>query len=341
VDTAFRFSIVAAEKKPTPLMTINEAAVGYGDTTILDRIELTLAPGDRIGLLGANGMGKSTLVKLIAGQMTPFTGRRDTAQDLRIGYFAQHQLEQLRADETPLDHVQRLAPEAREQRLRDFLGGFGFSGEAAVEPVAPLSGGEKARLVLALIVFGRPNLLLLDEPTNHLDIEMRHALSLALQEYAGALVLVSHDRHLLRVCTDRLLLVEGGSVVPFDGDLEDYRRRVFDRPGSEDAKHEKPSAPHTADGRRARKRREAEHRLQLQPLRTRMRELEARLERLSSQRDAMEATLADPAVYGAPDNERLRVLLRDKARVDRELRAAEEAWLDTGAQLEAVEGASP
>ncbi len=222
VDSPFHFSFRAPPSLPRPLLTLEGGRAGYGERLVLDRIKLDLVPGDRVGLLGPNGAGKSTLIKVLAGRLPLLAGEQRQAQGLRIGYFAQHQMDQLRPDESPLKHLQRLAPEATEQMLRDYLGGFDFAGDKALEPVAPFSGGEKARLAMALVIWGRPNLLLLDEPTNHLDLEMREALSEALQDYEGALVVVSHDRHLLRVTVDQLLLVDGGRVAPFDGDLDDY-----------------------------------------------------------------------------------------------------------------------
>ena len=222
VDSPFHFAFRAPPSLPRPLLTLEGGRAGYGERLVLDRIKLDLVPGDRVGLLGPNGAGKSTLIKVLAGRLPLLAGEQRQAQGLRIGYFAQHQMDQLRPDESPLKHLQRLAPEATEQVLRDYLGGFDFAGDKALEPVAPFSGGEKARLALALVIWGRPNLLLLDEPTNHLDLEMREALSEALQDYEGALVVVSHDRHLLRVTVDQLLLVDGGRVAPFDGDLDDY-----------------------------------------------------------------------------------------------------------------------
>ncbi len=222
VDSPFHFAFRAPPSLPRPLLVLEGGRAGYGERLVLDRIKLDLVPGDRVGLLGPNGAGKSTLIKILAGRLPLLAGEQRLAQGLRVGYFAQHQMDQLRPDESPLKHLQRLAPEATEQMLRDYLGGFDFAGDKALEPVAPFSGGEKARLALALVIWGRPNLLLLDEPTNHLDLEMREALSEALQDYEGALVVVSHDRHLLRVTVDQLLLVDGGRVVPFDGDLDDY-----------------------------------------------------------------------------------------------------------------------
>ncbi len=222
VDSPFHFAFKPPAKNPRPLLRLDEAAAGYGDTAIFSDARFSLNPGDRVGLLGPNGAGKSTLIKLLAGDLTPLAGERLAAQDLAIGYFAQHQLEQLHPAHSALEHLQQLDPKASEQSLRDFIGGFGFNGDRATCPVAPFSGGEKARLVLALLVYQKPNLLLLDEPTNHLDLEMRLALAEALQDFAGAMVIVSHDRHLLRVTCDQLVLVHGGRVREFDGDLDDY-----------------------------------------------------------------------------------------------------------------------
>ncbi|HEX5803956.1 MAG TPA: ATP-binding cassette domain-containing protein, partial [Azospira sp.] len=226
VDTPFTFRFRDPAAAPDPLLVLHQAKGGYrnaaGEKIILDGIELTLRPGERIALLGRNGAGKSTLVKLLAGELAPLAGQRTEGKGLAIGYFAQHQLEHLRPDESPLQHMARLDPQTREQELRDYLGGFDFRGDMATAPCGKFSGGEKSRLALALLIWKKPNLLLLDEPTNHLDLEMREALTLALNEYEGGVVLVSHDRHLLRTTADTLLLVADGKAAPFDGDLDDY-----------------------------------------------------------------------------------------------------------------------
>ncbi|HJS21784.1 MAG TPA: ATP-binding cassette domain-containing protein, partial [Steroidobacteraceae bacterium] len=234
VDTPFEFEFLPPEKLPRPLLRIEGQSVSFGERRVLEDVDLTLMPGDRIAVLGRNGAGKSTLMKLLAGVLDGSGGRREQAADLRVGYFAQHQLEQLDDAASPFEHLRnRGGPgmqAAPEQVLRDHLGGFGFPGERAFEPVGPFSGGERARLVLALLVAQRPNLLLLDEPTNHLDLEMRHALSMALQEYSGALIVVAHDRHLIRSVADTLWLVADGGVAPFDGDLDDYARLLSQPP---------------------------------------------------------------------------------------------------------------
>ena len=291
------------------------------------------ATPDRIGLLGRNGAGKSTLVKVLAGDLAPTAGRRETAQDLKIGYFAQHQLEQLRLDESPLKHLQRLEPKTTEQALRDYLGGFGFAGDRCLGPVAPLSGGEKARLVLVLLIRQRPNLLLLDEPTNHLDLEMRHALSEALQEYEGALVLVSHDRHLLRVTADTLLLVDSGGVAPFDGDLDDYPAWLAARdPDREGARP--PAEAREGGDRKQQRRQAADVRKALQPLRNRLQALEQRLAGLEARRQELTAALALPEVYAPEAKPRLLALMDESQRVAAELATAEAEWLEVGETLE-------
>ncbi len=227
VDSPFEFAFLPPQQIPNPLLKLSDATLGYDKKPLLSNINLNLLPDDRIGLLGPNGAGKSTLIKTLANKLAPLTGKLQPAQNLRIGYFAQHQLEQLHSDDSPLLHLQRLDRKstghaATEQELRNYLGGFGFVGDQALDPVGPFSGGEKARLVLALLIYQRPNLLLLDEPTNHLDLEMRHALTLALQDFQGAMVIVSHDRHLLRTVCDQFMLVANGKTQSYDGDLDDY-----------------------------------------------------------------------------------------------------------------------
>ena len=335
VDSPFHFEFPAPAKLPHPLLQLEKAAVGYVDKLIVSSIDLSLAPGERVGLLGPNGAGKSTLIKLLAGVIEPMQGRRVPAPDLEIGYFAQHQLEQLHAASSPLLHLQRLAPRASEQSLRDFLGGFGFGGERADSPVAPFSGGEKARLVLALLVYQAPNLLLLDEPTNHLDLEMRLALEIALQDYPGAMVLVSHDRHLLRTVTDSFLLVAAGQAKPFDGDLDDYRRWLEQRErdaesgGGTDDKSENSAA-----SRRERKRLEAGQRQRLQPLRNELRKLDEQLEKLHARQSELDNALGASELYEAAQKERLQKLLLEKAELDKCLTSTEERWLEISETLE-------
>lgn len=245
-----------AQSRIKMLERMEKVSAGYVDKLILESIKLNLVPGSRIGLLGHNGAGKSTLIKLLAGELAPLHGEMGLAKGVKLGYFAQHQLEFLRADESPLQHLVRLAERETEQQLRDYLGGFGFQGDKVTEVTERFSGGEKARLVLALIVWQRPNLLLLDEPTNHLDLDMRQALTEALIDFEGALVVVSHDRHLIRSITGDLYLVHDRKVEPFDGDLEDYQKWLTDvqRQNSAAESVEKPASTNNAQARKDQKR---------------------------------------------------------------------------------------
>ncbi|MCB1790068.1 MAG: ATP-binding cassette domain-containing protein [Gammaproteobacteria bacterium] len=332
VDSPFRFSLREPEKTPHPLLTLDACAAGYADKRIIERVRIVLNPGDRIGLLGPNGAGKSTLIKLLAGGLVPLQGERVEAKHLAVGYFAQHQLEQLVPAQSALQHLQLLDPGATEQALRDYLGGFGFVGDKALDPVAPFSGGEKSRLALALMIYQRPNLLLLDEPTNHLDIDMRQALAAALQDFSGAMVIVSHDRHLLRVTCDRLLLVNGGTVDEFDDELDAYPAWL--------AAHQRysrqASMPNRAvnDDRRERKRSEAERRKVLQPLKRALQQAEAAMEKWQHESDALQHELADNSLYEARAKDRLQGLLRRKGDVDSALAAAEEHWLEAAEAFE-------
>jgi ATP-binding cassette subfamily F protein 3 len=337
VDSPFEFSFLAPQKLPRPLLTLERQSAGYGERVVLESLNMTIAPGARIALLGRNGAGKSTLMKLLAGELAALAGKRTEARDLRIGYFAQHQLEQLDIDESPLQHLRRhggdAAARSTEQELRSFIGGFGFGGDRVFEPVGPFSGGEKARLVLALVSFRRPNLLLLDEPTNHLDLEMRQALAVALQDYEGAVVLVAHDRHLLRAVADELILVDGGHAEQFDGDLEDYARwfltsaapaqqaEVATKPGAEDKKQ--------------RKREEAERRNRLSPLRAEVARCEARIAELERHRQDIETQLATPDIYGEQAKQRLQELLKAQMQLRRDLHASEDAWIAATERLDA------
>jgi len=335
VDSAFHFSFQPPDKAPNPLLRLERVVAGYGQTPVLNNVTLTLSPGDRVGLLGVNGAGKSTLIRLLAGEAEPLSGLRDPARDLSVGYFAQHQLEQLRPEWTPLQHLLAEHPAVPEQVLRDHLGGFGFAGDQALEPVAPFSGGEKARLVLAMIVFRRPNLLLLDEPTNHLDLEMRLALNLALQGYEGAMVLVSHDRALLRATADTLWLVHGGRVAEFPQELDDYPRWLAAQ-RAERAPSPVAIGEHTAAARRDRRRTEAEERRRLQPLRQRVEQWEHAVARLASEHTALEQRLADPELYQEGQKETLKTMLAEKARLVAAVAQAEAAWLEAAAALESA-----
>mgnify|MGYP003584045085 CR=1 FL=1 len=331
VDSPFEFSFAEPERLPNPLLAVEKVAAGYGGRRVLENVNLVIGSGARLGLLGPNGAGKSTLIKLLAGVLPPLAGQIETGQGLSIGYFAQHQLEQLRPDWSPLRHLQQPGERASDQQLRDFLGGFGFAGERALDPVAPFSGGEKARLALALLIWQRPNLLLLDEPTNHLDLDMRHALTLALQDYPGALIVVSHDRHLLRTVTDELLLVAEGRAQPFDGDLDDYRDWLNARQRVADPRNAGNSNGNSAVDRRDQKRQDAERRQQLavqrKPLERQIKKIEQLMDQLHGEQKALDAALADPASYEDANKAQLKEWLLQKSEMDRQLAKLEEEWL--------------
>lgn len=336
VDNPFTFSFRPPESLPNPLLRMDKVSAGYGDKVILKSIKLNLVPGSRIGLLGRNGAGKSTLIKLLAGTLEPLSGEIGLAKGIKLGYFAQHQLEFLRADESPLQHLSRIAPRVLEQQLRDYLGGFGFQGDKVSEVTERFSGGEKARLVLALIVWQRPNLLLLDEPTNHLDLDMRQALTEALIDFEGALVVVSHDRHLLRSTTDDLYLVHDGQVEPFEGDLDDYQQWLVDlqRQESQQDAPEKESGGNSAQARKDQKRREAEFRTQTQPLRKQIAKLEQQMEKLGAELAAVEEQLADSALYDISRKAELTDCLQKQSQAKSALEETEMTWLDAQEQLE-------
>jgi ATP-binding cassette subfamily F protein 3 len=338
VDSPFQFEFLTPKDVPHPLLNLREAELGYGGQALLQDITINLLPNDRIGLLGPNGAGKSTLIKALAGELAPLTGKREPAQNLRIGYFAQHQLEQLHADDSPLMHLQRLDKNATEQNLRDYLGGFGLVGDQALNPVGPFSGGEKARLVLALLIYQRPNLLLLDEPTNHLDLEMRHALNLALQGFEGAMVIVSHDRHLLRTVCDRFVLVANSQAQAYDGDLEDYAQWLTEH--RREARNENPEAASTTRSsvdKKQKRQQEAERRKQLKPLRDQLAHWEKALEKMQDQQDEMEKQLADSELYSDENKARLNELLSQQAKLKQELQEAEEQWMNAAEALEQAE----
>jgi ATP-binding cassette subfamily F protein 3 len=337
VDSEFQFSFTEPEKLPRPLLAIDKQSAGYGDTIVLDAISMTIPPGARIALLGRNGAGKSTLMKLLAGELAGGGGERTEARDLRIGYFAQHQLEQLNAKESPLDHVRRLggkySARATEQELRGFLGSFGFSGDRVFEAVGPFSGGEKARLVLALVSYQRPNLLLLDEPTNHLDLEMRQALAMALQDYAAAVVLVSHDRHLLRAFADELIMVDQGQAKPFDGDLDDYSKWFLTN--EHNATSSQESFADLSNDKKHRKREKSERRERDDPLRMEVARLEKQMQRIESERAKNETALSAPELQLPAGKFRMQQLMQTQKKLKQELDTVEAAWMEASEQLEA------
>ena len=321
VAAPFSFEFKEPDRAPNPLLVLEDVTAGYGDKTVLTAVKLSLQSEQRIGLLGVNGAGKSTLIKTIAGVLPVKSGSAVFNKGLQVGYFAQHQVEMLRDDQSPLWHLRKLAPDAREQDLRNYLGSFNFPGDMATGPVEHFSGGEKARLALALIVWQKPNLLLLDEPTNHLDLDTREALAVALAQFEGTLVLVSHDRHLLRATTEQFLIVANGTLQPFDGDLEDYRdwllkRNVQPKPPPPE---KKPVPKKAKPGNR-------------KPLEARIKRLEELMARLNTQKSEIESKLGDPAVYS--DGEAVKTLLQDQAYVAREIEQVEAEWLQKQAELE-------
>jgi len=337
VDSPFDFVFREADKISTPLLSLSEGRLGYGDKTILQQVKLSLVPGARIGLLGPNGAGKSTLIKNLSAELQPLSGSLIRGENLVIGYFAQHQLDALDDKASPLLHLQRIAPTEREQTLRDFLGGFDFRGARCDEPVVNFSGGEKARLALALIAWGKPNLLLLDEPTNHLDLEMRLALTMALQEFAGAVVVVSHDRHLLKSTTDEFLLVADGRVAPFDGDLEDYARWLVDYRQRQAAPVAAVPAAGAGNDKRGQRQAAAALRQQLAPHKKAADKLEAELGQVQAKLAALEERLGDSALYEAARKDELRQALAEQAQLKTREAELEEGWLEALETLEALQ----
>lgn len=339
IDTPFDFSFREMQNVPDPLLVLDDVSVGYGDTTILSKIELALRPGERLGLLGRNGAGKSTLIKLLAGELAMKSGKRVEGKDLSIGYFAQHQLEQLRLDESPLQHMLKLDPQTREQEHRNYLGGFDFKGDMASSPCGPFSGGEKSRLALALLIWTRPNLLLLDEPTNHLDLEMRHALTVALQEYQGGVVIVSHDRAMLRSTCDKFMLVADGRAEVFDGDLDDYKDWLNQQKIADKQKFEldvtSPVSANKVD--RAQTKAERQARIaERRPLLKEVEQIEANMAKWEQEITQIDNQLADADLYTQSDKSILQNLLKRQAELTQLLETAELRWLELHEVLEAL-----
>jgi len=328
-DSPFDFEFPEPGRAADPLMALRDVQLGYGKVRVLEGISLNLAAGDRIGLLGVNGAGKSTLVKALAGELEPQAGTLEQSRNLKIGYFAQHQMEQIDRQVSPLVNLSRIAEDTPEQKLRDFLGGFAFSGDLATDPCTRLSGGERARLVLALIIWKAPNLLLLDEPTNHLDLEMRHALTVALQGFEGAVVTVSHDRHLLASTVDEYWLVADGGVRPFDGGLEAYRKLVS-QPDTGGGKG-------TASGnRKAERQRKAAARERVKPLANKVKKLTGRIEQLEAEHDRLQKQLADADLYQPDKADELKRLLAESGTIKQKLESLEGEWLEAEEELEAL-----
>ena len=334
-DSGFSFEFDSPAHLPNPLLQLDKADLGYGGEPVLHGIDLSLESGARYGLLGVNGSGKSTFIKTLAGELNVLSGRIVRSDKLNIGYFAQHQLDTLRPDQSPLWHIQKLSPDVREQEIRNFLGSFNFVGDAALQKTEPFSGGEKARLALAMIVWQKPNLLLLDEPTNHLDLDMRHALTLALQSFQGALIVVSHDRSLLEATTDSFLLIEQGRLKTFDGDLEDYRRY---RLAQENAAA--PAASSQSQNRKDTKRVEAQIRQEKarlgKPLQQKISQAEKEIAALSEIQTACEAFLAQEDAYSDANKTKLQQTLAQLAETKVKLEKQEENWLAWQEELEQI-----
>lgn len=343
----WRFNFLKPLRLPEHLVDGENLKIGYGDKVVLSGVSFSIRSGERIGILGVNGAGKSTLVKAIVGELTPMSGELRRGQGLEIGYFAQHQLDQLRMDETPLEHLRHLGPDAREQELRDFLGTYRFSGDFAEAKVAPMSGGEKARLALALIAWKKPNLLVLDEPTNHLDIETREALTMALSTYEGAVLLVSHDRHLLRAVTDELWLVHEGRKEVFEGDLDDYAKIVLDHrrvtAAEARAEHQADKAARNeaqpVNNKEAR-RLAAQERARIaelrKPLKKELEKVEREMNALSEKLKALDTQLADPAFYNGADQGKVAQTLREHGELAPKVEALEMHWLELSEKIEAL-----
>ena len=343
-DNPFTFAFRSPATLPSPLVMIEQASAGYGEgesaVEILSKIKLNLVPGSRIGLLGKNGAGKSTLIKLLAGELTAISGNVQLAKGVQLGYFAQHQLDTLRADESALWHMQKIAPEQTEQQVRDYLGSFAFHGDKVNQAVKSFSGGEKARLVLALIVWQRPNLLLLDEPTNHLDLDMRQALTEALVDYEGSLVVVSHDRHLLRNTVEEFYLVHDKQVEEFKGDLDDYQKWLTEQNSQLISKsNDEIEATENAtsnQNRKEQKRREAELRQQTAPFRKKIVQLEDKMDKYSQQLVEIENQLSDSELYNAENKEKLTALLNEQVTVKKSLEIVEADWMIAQETLEGM-----
>ena len=341
IDSPFSFNFPPPGKVSDPLLTLSDAALGHGEHRVLSKVSVSLSPGDRVGLLGKNGAGKTTLLKSLTGELPLMGGERTEGAHLQIGYFDQQQLEVLDLDASPFLHLQRLSPKARDQEILDFLGGFDFKGDRAKEAIRPFSGGEKARLALAHVVWQAPNVLILDEPTNHLDLDMRHALEVALQDYAGAIVLVSHDRHLLRNSVEQLLLVNDGSVEDYAGDVEAYEKWVLSANPTEAPKPAAQQTPVTEDAgdRKARRQAAANQRAQLQPLKKSLRQLEQRIERGQQSLQALQSKLADGDLYAENAGSELAELLKQEGQLKSEVALLENEWLAQQEALETLEAA--
>ena len=327
IDSPFNFTISETEKISNPLISLSESNLGY-DNPILSKINLTIAPGDRIGLLGPNGAGKSTLIKSIVGSIPVLDGDREIGSNFRVGYFSQHQVDDLDLSISAFTHIQRLDETKTEKQIRTYLGGFNFKGDKVKDPIHLFSGGEKARLAFAIISYQKPNILLMDEPTNHLDMEMRHALTIALQAFKGAILLISHDRHLLNSSVDHFYLVDNGGVDLFNGDLDDYKNYILDIKSTgikETKKKSKTSKEDRDDNTKL-----------LKSLSTDISKLEKRLLRLNAKLEEANLKLADPNLYKDDSANNLQDLIRNQLELSNEVELADQQWMDKVTQLESL-----
>ena len=336
LDNEFLFEFAAPEHLPNPLLKMEHADLGYGAETILQNINLSLENGARFGLLGVNGSGKSTFIKALSGSLKPQNGQIIRSDKLNIGYFAQHQLDTLRNDQSPVWHIQKLSPEAKEQEIRNFLGGFLFAGDMATAPIAPFSGGEKARLALAMLVWQKPNLLLLDEPTNHLDLDMRHALTLALQSFEGALILVSHDRSLIEATTDQFLLIDKGSLKTFDGDLNDYRAWRLAQENAAAAPTQSGQSQNRKDTKRQEAQMRQERTRRTKPVQQKIAQAEKEIAALTAAQQQCEAILSQESIYQPENKAKLQETLAKVNEIKVKLTKFEEEWLQWQEDLETI-----
>lgn len=321
IDSPFQFTIPETEKISNPLISLEDADLGYSEA-IINNVKIAFRPGDRIGLLGVNGAGKSTFVKSLKGDLQLLQGNKIEGKNLKIGYFSQHQVDDLMLDKSPIDHLAKVENKATESEIRNFLGGFNFRGDKAKDVIKNFSGGEKARLALAIIAFQKPNLLLMDEPTNHLDMDMRQALTVALQDFSGAIVLISHDRHLLANTVDEFLIINEGKIERFNGDLLDYRKMILQGPYKESSKSKKDSEDEVKD------------RKDLKKIKTQILAIEKTLKRLNRKLAETQEFLNSPELYNDSSKMNLHDLLRDQVNLDAEIKSTEEEWLELNEELE-------
>ena len=325
IDSPFNFTISETDKISNPLVTLNRAGLGYSEP-ILSNVGFTICPGDRIGLLGPNGAGKSTLIKSIVGTLPILDGDRETGANIKVGYFSQHQVDDLDLSISAFVHIQRLDETKTEKQIRTYLGGFAFKGDKVKDPIRLFSGGEKARLAFAIISYQKPNILLMDEPTNHLDMEMRHALTVAIQTFKGAILLISHDRHLLNSSVDTFYLIDNGALEIFDGDLDDYKNYILDIKSSDNKQSKKKKS--TKDGPKE------DNSEKLKILNSSISKLDKRLFRLNTKLTEANNKLADPELYSDDSSEDLQDLIRNQLELTNEVEAAEKEWMDKAAELD-------